>query len=204
MIRQFRKDGYIAIGRELEHRIVYKQHFGPIPEGFDVHHKNGIRNDNRIENLECLRRGDHRREHSEAYQRSSGEWVKICRVCLETKSLSEFYQRKKGPTSFLTLCKDCTKRETRNRYAENPDLHKKYQKTWYRNNPDKVKEINAQRSVDPVHKERQHQRDVLRWADPEIRAKAQARLRAWQKAHPEKTREYNARARAKRMEQDHG
>ena len=57
MNRQFRKDGYVAIGRQLEHRIVYKQHFGSIPDGYDIHHKNGIRDDNRIENPQLLPRG---------------------------------------------------------------------------------------------------------------------------------------------------
>lgn len=198
MNRQVRKDGYIAFGRELEHRIVYRYHFGSIPNGFDIHHKNGIRSDNRIENLELLKKGDHRREHSEAYQRPSGEWVKTCKVCTETKPLSEFYHRKKHPDRFLTSCKVCTKNEARSRYAKNPDLHKEYKRTWYQRNPDKVREQTAKRSADPVYKERQRQRDVLRWADPEIRAKTQTRLRKWQQANPEKIREYNARARAKR------
>lgn len=198
MNRQFRKDGYVAIGRQLEHRIVYKQHFGSIPDGYDIHHKNGIRDDNRIENLELLKKGDHRREHSEAYRRPSGEWVKTCKTCKEAKPLSEFYHRKKKTDRFLTSCKACERRMATEKRTENPERHKRYRKTWYENHPEKVKEIIAKRAANPVLKERQRQRDVSRWADPEIRAKAQARLRAWQKANPGKIKEYNARARAKR------
>ena len=45
------------------HRQVWIDHNGPISEGYDVHHQNGDINDNRIENLECLPCGDHRRCH---------------------------------------------------------------------------------------------------------------------------------------------
>lgn len=35
----------------LTHRIIWEMHYGPIPKGMQVDHINGIRNDNRIENL---------------------------------------------------------------------------------------------------------------------------------------------------------
>jgi hypothetical protein len=51
------KDGYARIyvgdDRVLEHRHVYEQHLGrPLLREETLHHINGVRNDNRLENLE--------------------------------------------------------------------------------------------------------------------------------------------------------
>ena len=51
--------------RVSEHRLVWATHNGPIPPGHCVHHLNGDRLDNRIENLECMTEEDHGRLHQE-------------------------------------------------------------------------------------------------------------------------------------------
>lgn len=38
----------------LMHRLVVEAFLGPIPEGLQVNHKNGVRSDNRLENLEIM------------------------------------------------------------------------------------------------------------------------------------------------------
>lgn len=43
----------------LVHRLVYEKYKGAIPFGFVVHHLNGNREDNRIENLGCIRHEVH-------------------------------------------------------------------------------------------------------------------------------------------------
>lgn len=42
-----------------EHRLVWEALHGSIPEGYVIHHLNGIKNDNRIKNLSCLPIGAH-------------------------------------------------------------------------------------------------------------------------------------------------
>lgn len=72
--RTVRQDGYISVyypthpdadtnGRILEHRLVAEQKYGRrILPTEQVHHINGVRADNRPENLEVLPAGDHTRQ----------------------------------------------------------------------------------------------------------------------------------------------
>jgi len=45
--------------RELMHRIVWEFYKGKIPPGYDIHHKNHNKSDNRIGNLELYSKSDH-------------------------------------------------------------------------------------------------------------------------------------------------
>lgn len=70
-----RSDGYVYIyrpdhpnatrsGYVLEHRLVMSESIGrPLRRDEDVHHKNGDRRDNRIENLELIAHSEHLRVH---------------------------------------------------------------------------------------------------------------------------------------------
>ena len=40
------------------HRMIWQYVHGPIPEGMEINHKNGIKTDNRIENLELVTRSE--------------------------------------------------------------------------------------------------------------------------------------------------
>lgn len=44
----------------MEHRLVWEQAHGPIPDGWVVHHLNGDKADNRIENLFAVSQEGHR------------------------------------------------------------------------------------------------------------------------------------------------
>lgn len=42
-----------------EHRLVWESNYGPIPNNYVIHHLNGIKTDNRIENLDCISKKRH-------------------------------------------------------------------------------------------------------------------------------------------------
>jgi len=46
-----------------QHKLIWIKHNGPIPLGYCIHHINGDKKDNRIDNLECLSRKEHGLRH---------------------------------------------------------------------------------------------------------------------------------------------
>lgn len=61
------------------HRAIYVMHNGPIPDGYQIHHKDGNHKNNRIENLECvstLKHGSLRHMHKKkiTFNEKSNNW----------------------------------------------------------------------------------------------------------------------------------
>ena len=46
------------------HRARWEHYRGPIPEGFDIHHKDGDGTNNKLANLVMVERSEHRRTHT--------------------------------------------------------------------------------------------------------------------------------------------
>jgi len=69
-------NGYIMFGKKsFLHRQVWESVFGPIPPGFDIHHKDGNKLNNSIENLESLPHFEHLSLHMKS-NRKLHDWHK--------------------------------------------------------------------------------------------------------------------------------
>lgn len=75
-------------GRVLQHRRIWFDANGVIPEGGVIHHINGDKTDNRLENLELCDRSGHMKEHypngfhSEAWNKGKTEYSNVvCQEC---------------------------------------------------------------------------------------------------------------------------
>jgi hypothetical protein len=92
--------------QRFEHVIVWESHHGPIPEGMELHHRNGDKLDNRLENLKLVTRLEHKRIHSGCI-RIGSRWLKRCRRCQWYRPVdTEFYEYK-GRNGVMGACKRC-------------------------------------------------------------------------------------------------
>ncbi len=70
--------------KPYEHRVVAEMAFGEIPTGYQVHHINGVRSDNRAANLEILSSSEHAHYHHGIADVSSA----VCAACGKTIQIS--------------------------------------------------------------------------------------------------------------------
>lgn len=66
-------------GKQALHREIWKKHYGPIPAGKQIHHKDHDPTNNEPSNLKCLTRREHAAEHAEEYRDARRTWVDTIR-----------------------------------------------------------------------------------------------------------------------------
>lgn len=104
------KKGHIRIcvnGKLVfEHVFVWEKHYGKIPKGYQVHHKDRNPANNDINNLQLVTPLEHKRIH-EGCILKEGEWLKPCSVCGEYKPTTKDYWYFSRGTINGTICKRC-------------------------------------------------------------------------------------------------
>lgn len=135
-------DGYYIVyinGKQIGfHRYIWEQHHGPITKGMEIHHINGDKLDNRIENLMLVDRNTHRKLHA-GYQTIDGIVYKPCCKCGVIKPVTEYYSsdRKNGVKS---TCKECKSEYNREYHQDNKEASIEYHKEYYKNHKEASKE----------------------------------------------------------------
>lgn len=83
------------------------------------------------------------------------EDVKTCRVCGETKLLSEFGKSgKTNGSGYKAVCKICLAKKLSDWRKANPERRKEQERRAYKNNKDKIKVKNQKRYLDITLEER--------------------------------------------------
>ena len=103
------KEGYIMVYNPnhpgahcqyvLEHRVIMEKHIGRyLKKGEMIHHKNGKRDDNRLDNLQIVNHEEHRTLHAKLRKKQ----IKPCIYC--NKDFLSYYGK---------MCPDCHKKRQR-------------------------------------------------------------------------------------------
>ena len=91
--------------RQLAHRIAWFKHFGSIPEGMMIDHINGVKTDNRIENLRLIcKSGNAQNSRWKGYwlYKRTDKYAAAIKLNGKTKHLGVFASEAEAREAYLT------------------------------------------------------------------------------------------------------
>lgn len=87
------QNGNRGVQERLLHRVIWIEHNGEIPEGLEVHHKNGDWRDNRIENMELMSKSEHMRLHMNAKYLDPGWRAIYCAALPKAREAAKVWHK---------------------------------------------------------------------------------------------------------------
>lgn len=130
--RKWREEGSRKVHQQLENRWVWEQLYGPIPEGYDIHHKNENPKNNDPGNLQLIPSEEHNAYHQRKREDhrigEDGIEERKCQRCLAYKKLSDFNTRTDG--TYQGYCKLCARESLQAWRKKNRLKANQYQKEW--------------------------------------------------------------------------
>ncbi len=100
-------------GKRL-HRAVWEYYYGPVPKGYHVHHIDGDRANNNIENLACIPASEHETEHMSTPERLKYGKMHIERI---RPKASEWHRSEQGRAWHSRLGKESYEKRKVNTYT---------------------------------------------------------------------------------------
>lgn len=97
--------------QRLAHTVIWEKAFGPVPEGMQLHHIDGNKQNNELANLALVTPMEHRRLHLDTYVVVELKWMKDCKDCHGRFPIDrEHWYFTRGSTN-SKRCKDCHRKQ---------------------------------------------------------------------------------------------
>src|SRR6185437_774882 len=107
---------YYRVRRRFLHRDIWSAAHGPIPSGHHIHHRDGNRFNNRVENLECIEARAHLSAHSRARPSTIGDRAREGAARWHKSDAGRAWHRKHAvdiglatPKRYFVACEQCHK-----------------------------------------------------------------------------------------------
>lgn len=104
---QDKKTGYfLNTNKHIRlHRYIWEKHFGKIPKGYTIHHKDHNKSNNDIGNLELLTVADHHKRHAEELSPEMREWYRQNLADTARPAASKWHRSTEGREWHRANCK---------------------------------------------------------------------------------------------------